>query len=491
MKIAIDRELGRRSLARFLRLGWHTVVPDALRWGWHLDAICAHLEAVSSGEIRDLVICVPPGMTKSLSVSAFWPSWDWIRTPGRRFLTATYGQILSDKNARLHRDIVGSEWYRARWPETQISKSDADQVRHFGTTAKGWRDSTSVGGAATGNHAHVLLGDDLAKAQDAAGRQYVDPSALQAANDFWFGTFYTRRADARTTARVMIAQRLHHEDTPGKCIEAGYVSLVLPMEFDPTRPCKTSVWWVNPATKTRERFGDPRAEKGELLDPVRFPREIVDLDKSPAGLGPLVFEAQAQQNPTPREGAIFKDAGRNRWTVIPARGVKIITVDCAFKDTKTSDFVAIQVWLRDGPHFYLLDRVCERLGLTGTIGAIVSMAERHPNAAIHVEDKANGPAVIEVLKGSIPGVHAWSPGTNSKIGRAEAVSHLFESGNVWLPPDERAPWIGEFLTTLGRFPLVKHDDDVDALSMALLILYVPAQSQWVAMVAAMKGGGRR
>jgi predicted phage terminase large subunit-like protein len=477
---------GRASLRAFVRMAWGEVEPNPLRWSWHMDAVACHLEAVSRGEIRDLVICVPPGTSKSLLASTLWPAWVWCSDPTKKFLAVTYGQKLSNKNARLMRDLVASPWYQSRWTGAALSRDQVSLVEEFKNASGGWRVSSSVGGRATGIHADVHIGDDLAKAQDAEGRNHVDPQAIEKANDFWFKTMATRRADAATLCRVMIAQRLHHDDTPGRCIEAGYTALVLPMEYDSRRRCTTSVLWTCPEIeiKAPTRFEDPRTRDGALLVPSRFPRDTVEADKKT--LGPITHEAQNQQNPTPHEGAIFKNAGRNRWTTVPtANATKIITVDCAFKDTKTSDFVAIQVWVRAGTNFYLVDREHGRWGFSATVAKILEVAARHPRAAIHIEDKANGPAVIEVLRGEVPGVVPWSPGQDSKVGRAEAVAHLFDAGNVWLPPDDQAPWIGEYLATLGRFPLVKYDDDVDATTQALLILHRPFQRQFASGVAAL------
>jgi predicted phage terminase large subunit-like protein len=490
-EIEADREYCRASFRYFVERAWPVIEPNPFVPGWHIDALCAHLEAVSAGQISNLAVCVPPGTSKSLITSTLWPAWQWIKDPTERFLAATYGQDLSNKNAKLHRDLVASSWYRERWPHVQIA--DVTQVQHFETTARGWRIATSVGGRATGIHATVHIGDDLAKAQDASGRNYVDPLAIHAANSFWFETMLTRRADARTLRRVLIGQRLHHEDTPGLAIARGYTALVLPMEYDPRRRCKTSVYWVDPDRTpiARRRFADPREDpaRDPLLVPSRFPREVVDQDR--VMLGPIAHEAQNQQNPTPSEGAIFKDAGRNRWKVVPTVNArKIITIDCSFKDKKTSDFVSMQVWVHAGTNFYLVDRRCARMGITDTIRNALELRALHPGAAIYVEDKANGPAVVEMLQGEIPGVIAWDPGQDSKESRARAVAHLFDANNVWLPPDDVAPWIAEYLTTLGRFPLVRHDDDVDATTMALRILHVPYTRSYAAAVANMTAGYR-
>lgn len=481
------RELCTRSLRWFVRSGWGEIEPNALVWGWHMDAMCEHLQAVSEGQIRDLVIAVPPGLTKSLSTSTFWPAWDWIRNPTRRFLCATHGQALSEKNARLHRDLVKSQWYQERWGDrVRIGKDSVDQVREFRNTVGGWRFSTSVDGDAVGRHADVLLFDDLVKPQEINGNRYVDPKAVQAANGFWFETMQTRRANPKTTRRVGIAQRLHHDDTVGRCIEMGYTALVLPMEFDPRRRCRTVVKWVPPGKETREYFEDPRTEAGALLAPDRFPREVVEADR--ALLGPTAFEAQMNQNPTPQEGTILKGLLEvKRWVSVPEGARTIITVDCSFKDRKSSDFVCLQAWSVVRPNYYLRHQILGRMGIGGTMDAIREMQDLFPGAAVWVEDKANGPAVVEMLTGEIPGVNEWSPGTASKESRAEAVSHLFLH-NVYFPPDDQAPWIGSYITTLSRFPFGRYDDEVDATTMALLILHEPKRERYRDAVAKMKRG---
>ncbi len=481
LRIAVDRERGRRRFADFVKIAWRVVEPNPLTFGWHMGAICEHAEAVSNGEIRDLCVCVPPGTGKSLLLSTFWPAWDWIRKNTRRWITATYGQDLSEKNARLHRDLIKSDWYQERWGDlVRLGKESVDKVRHFKLESGGWRWSTSVGGVVTGYHADILLADDLVKAQDATGRAAIDMTAIEQANDFWFNAMQTRRADPRTTARVMIAQRLHHEDAPARALAAGYTPLVLPMEYDPRRSCVTVLG-----------FKDPRKEEGELLFPERFPREVVEDDK--IKLGPQAHEAQNQQNPTPTQGLLFKTAGERRWAAHapPKVAALIITVDAAFKASDSSDFVSIQVWgvSESGTEFYLFDNHTERLTFGQTCDAVLAMRGNWPQVSgIYIEDKANGPAIIDTLSAKVAGVVAWEP-TGSKLARAQTVAPLFDAGNVYLPPDDRAPWVANYLTELRRFPLTKHDDQVDATTMALLILHQPQHTMWALAVAKMRAGG--
>lgn len=508
LAIQLDRARA-SSFPRFIRMSWSQVEPNELVWNWHMGAMAEALEAVSLGQIRWLIINVPPGMSKSLIVATFWPAWDWLENPSRRFIFATYGQDLSDKNATLHRNLVLSEWFQERWPHVQIDKENARKKREFFNTAKGWRFSTSVGGQLTGRHGDVLVFDDLTKAQDADGRHIVDPVAIHKANDFWFKTMHTRRADPQKTIKVGIMQRLHHEDTAGLCIDkGGYVRLVLPMEYDPARKCVIYMGEdgkafspplpelddegnkvgpeYEPPEGSRVLIEDPRTEPGELLNPERFTREVVEEDREE--MGPGAFEAQMQQNPTPKEGMIFKIAKLNTWHTLPKGLRQIITVDCSFKKKESADQVAIQCWGVKNPNYYLCDQILGRFDVGETMEMIGEMKDRWPRTVgVYVEDKANGPAVMQMLGDTIPGLKEWSPGSDSKTGRAEAVSPLVDAGNVWTPDPQTHPWVQAYKTTLGRFPLVTHDDEVDATSMALLILHKPRHRRYRDAVKKMLG----
>lgn len=466
LRIALDREMIRRGgLAEFCKRAFQHIEPSThLLWNWHLDAGCELLEAVSRGEVRNALLLWPPGCMKSLLVSTLWPAWDWIENSGRRFITATYAQELTNKNAKLHRDLVLSDWYTERWGEiATITGASSKQIKNFENTAGGSRVSTATGAGITGRHGHILVFDDLIKAQDAEGKSALDPKAIYQANEFWFKVMATRQANPATTAKVGIMQRLHYEDTAALCIDSGdYEVLCLPMRYDPDHQ---QVW-----------KRDPRKE-GELLWPERFGEdEVGALEHS---LGRTAAAAQLQQEPAPAAGAMFQkqDLGL-RWPNVPSGSRMIISVDCSFKAAEGSDRVAIQVWAKawtpQGHRYYLVDQVCERLGIVDTVAAIERLSNRHPKVtAIHVEEKANGSAVIELLKKSVSGVRPWPPKGQkfpSKVEKANAVLPLFEAGEVLLPERGTAPWVDDFIQEMTRFPVGKHDDQVDACTMALLIL---------------------
>jgi len=141
--------------------------------------------------------------------------------------------------------------------------------------------------------------------------------------------------------------------------------------------------------------------------------------------------------------------------------------DMAFKDLSTSDYVAGGVWGTKMADRYLLEQVRERLGFPETVAAVKAMTKRWPKANLKlVEDKANGPAVIQALRHEIPGLVAVVP-DGGKIARAQAVSPQVESGNVYLPHPSIAPWVEAFVEECSTFPNGKYDDQVDQMTQAL------------------------
>ena len=144
-RAALDRERVKRGgLREFIRRAWPLVESAELKWNWHLDAIAEHLEAVTRGEVRDLVINVPPGTSKTLLASVLWPAWEWTLDPAHRFITASFNDRVILHNARRARTLVDSPWFRARWPEVTFptGASASKAVDFYATTLGGWRRAT-------------------------------------------------------------------------------------------------------------------------------------------------------------------------------------------------------------------------------------------------------------------------------------------------------------------------------------------------------------
>lgn len=419
-----------------------------------MDLVCAHFEAVSRGEIRDLVVAVPPGTSKSTIASVLYPTWDWIATPWRKFISATYAEKLSWDFARRSLELIESEWYRERWPHVEVKPGD--RVGLYINTLGGQRFSTMMGGEATGRHAHTLLIDDPTK-----------PSSLEVGGDSakaeldktWervTGTFSRRVADASKFARICIMQRLHEEDVAGRMIRSPKtVHLCLPMEFEPERAY-------------RSEWGDDwRVEPGELLCPLRFPAHYIDdIKNSPTGLSARSYAAQMQQRPAPQAGAIFqRESFQQRWTHLPPAARWMMSIDSSLKADKHSDWNVLQVWAWLGSQYYLVEQRRLRAGFSEIVRVALELKQVYSQIRqVLVEDKANGPAIVSQLKQHIPGVYAVNP-EGGKIARANAVEPILRAGNVWLPDK---PWVGDLVEECVSFPVGANDDQVDAMTQALL-----------------------
>lgn len=463
--IEVDRELAQRSLANYVQIAWSQIETNRLVWNWHMGAMCEALEALYRREIRRLVISLPPGGSKSLLISSLGPSWVWGPggRPQEKFICTTYEQMLSEKNARLHRDLVASVWYQQRWGDRcKLSSREEAKVRLFSNDAKGWRFSTSVDGAVLGRHGTCIIGDDLVKIQDAGKLEVHD-----AAWDFWSRVLSTRQADPKTTTRCMIAQRLHEKDVPARCIEAGYHALIIPMRWDPRHYSfdKSKV----PLPFEPRRNPDPRAVEGELYDKGRLDEESIAQLETDLGPGPAA--AQLQQNPIPDAGLILKrEHFENRYAKAPRRGRQLF-VDAAFKGEETSDEVSISVGAREEQVIYAIDQVARRMDFLETIEEILRLQALHNATGVWIEDKANGSAIMTTLKKRIPGLNAWDPKGSSKPDRARATIPIRAAGNVLYPPEkECGTWWEKLVQQAVAFPKGANDDRVDSDVMMVLIL---------------------
>jgi predicted phage terminase large subunit-like protein len=253
-----------------------------------------------------------------------------------------------------------------------------------------------------------------------------------------------------------------------------------------------------------------------LLWPQKI--DAAALDTLKATLGSYRYAGQYQQRPSPSEGGVIK---RHWWKYWQTRGAnlppipvkmpdgsielrkavdlpshfdkQIQTWDMAFKGTKNADFVVGQVQAAHGADRYLMDQVRDRLDLPGTLLAVRRLSARWPEAILKlVEDKANGPAVVQSLRHEIPGFVEVNP-EGGKASRAAAASPQLESGNWYLPHPMLAPWVDAFISECAAFPAGAHDDQVDAWSQgAKRLLTIKAKpSQPARIVTPTYSGGDR
>jgi predicted phage terminase large subunit-like protein len=204
-------------------------------------------------------------------------------------------------------------------------------------------------------------------------------------------------------------------------------------------------------------------------------------------VGSYAWAALFQQRPAPEQGAIFNVGWWRYWTLNPALATEdgrvvyldppsmigarwLDSYDAAFKGTDDSDYVVGQRWMRHGGNRYLIDQIRGRWSFTQTIARMRDWLDGglFPEK-VHerlIEDKANGPAIIDTLHDQIAGLKPINPRT-SKEARARSVTPEIESGNVYLPLPSEAPWVLDLLSELRSFPSGANDDQVDALTQAL------------------------
>lgn len=468
------------SLSDYVRQAWHVIEPDTeYQHNWHIDAICEHLAAVTDGQIKNLIINIPPRHAKSTLVCVMWPTWVWHFRPASRWLFSSYADNLATRDSLKCRRLLQSAWYQRQWGDRWKFAGDQNQKTRFENDKSGIRLATGVGGAGTGEGGDFVICDDPHKALEAYSQV-----SRERVKTWWLETMSTRLNDPKTGARVIIMQRLHEDDLTGALLTLGkeggtqYEHLCIPVEYNRMHP--------TPST----RFADPRQNDGDLLWPERYSREkIAQLKRE---LGAYGTSGQLQQMPSPATGGIFK---REHWRYWQPAGMKLPDVpvrtesgtvyvspvdlparfdkqaqswDCAFKASADNDNVAGQVWGCLGANKYLLDYSLDKMNITGTMDAILGFTGRWPGAIEKlIEDTANGPAVIQLLTNRVAGLIAVSP-AGGKLARAWSAQPEVESGNVYLPHPALYPWVNQFVDNCAMFPNAAHDDDVDAFTQIII-----------------------
>ena len=485
----IDGERCRRSLGHFIRRAWHVPEPGTdLLWNWHIDAIADHLEAVYRGEIKRLVINIPPRYLKSLCVGVFFPAWVWLKDPSFRFLTASYKATLAERDAVKCRRIMTSPWYtginiatedwirdwRARgkalpdgvrpggplWDFT----TDQNVKSYYINTFAGHRYAVGADGGSTGEGGDLVMVDDPHNP-----KQAESDNVREARLNWWDEEMSSRLNNKKTGRRIIVMQRLHSKDLTGHVLakDAGYEHLCIRTEFEHADLKRRTV--LGPMT-----IWDPRTEEGEALHPDR--EDIEELAQSKKEYSPRAWAAQQQQRPTPREGEIFILDWWRRYKRPPKTFDRVIqTWDLTFgskarKQSKKASRVAGLVIGVKGARKYVLHATFGRWTFTQSLTMFEEVTDSYPAAiAKLVENKANGAALEDTLCEEVDGILLIEP-VGDKEARAEAIAPLVAAGNVYIPHDDvadRYPWVREFLAEVQHFPNHDTDDIVDAFSQGM------------------------
>src|SRR6516164_2865877 len=452
----------RQDFATFVSRCFYDLNPQTeLGVNWHLRVIAAKLAAVRRGQIRRLIINLPPRHLKSLLASIAFPAWCLGHDPSAQILCVSYAQDLADKLARDCRLIMMTRWYQRIFP-TRLSPH-RHAVQEFITTRQGYRLATSTGGVLTGRGADLMLIDDPSRPEEALS----DPRR-NATNEWYLNTLYSRLNDKCRGGIVIIMQRLHEDDLVGHVLGQEpweVVSFPAIAEADEVHAIDT-IW--GPRCFTRR--------PGEALHPAREPLFV--LENIRRTIGEYNFAGQYQRAPAPLGGGLVKAEWFKRYDdkERPEGFDRIVqSWDTANKATELSDFSVCTTWGVKGKNVYLLGLLRQRLEYPALKRAVRDQQNLYGATTVLIEDKASGTQLIqELIADGCHGVTRYQP-TSDKIMRMHAQTAMIENGFVSIP--QGAPWLAQYLHEMAVFPNGKHDDQVDSTAQFLEWLQKPFPGQ--------------
>jgi len=433
-------------------------------------AVCRALDQFISDVVAGLrpilILQAPPQHGKSEMVSRKLPAYIMARFPNFRIGTASYNADLARKMARAVRRNLASTEHSRLFPVTKIrGKFDVNKMDEFSSpNGTGSYIAVGVGQGLTGNPVDIGIIDDPIKDQAEALSETIKESHWS-----WYQTVFTTRL-SQNSGQIIMATSWAEDDLAGR-IAAQYVG-------DPRLKILRF-----PAINFPDETGyDPELPEGALVPELH---SLEKLREQKGLMSDYWWSALYQQNPKPAGGNVFKAVGIQFYFPkdLPSSFDLVIdSWDCTFKDTDGTDFVCGGKWGKKGANAYLLRVVHKRMGFVDTAVSVEDLQAQPPRPSeVLIEDKANGPAVIDFLKKRVPRLIPIEP-DGSKLARAHATTSVWEARNVFIPHPQTAVWVtgsqrtdhfisGSYLAEMTGFPAAKNDDWVDMTTQALRRLY--------------------
>lgn len=482
------------SFHEFVRQAW-PVVQGSVPFidGWHIGALCEHLEAAYRREIRKLLINLPPRCAKSTVVSVMFQAWVWIHEPSEKFLTSSYSASLSNRDTVKCRRLIQSKWYRERWGHLYNLAKDQNTKTRFDNDKGGYRIATSTNGSSTGEGGTFRMWDDANNAKHGESKTQRDSTNAWLSSVWW-----SRKEDPKRDVDIGTAQRLNMNDASGYWMrndeDGELVKLILPMEFETKRQCKTIV--------LPSSFGkvwiDPRKREGELLWPERMgPKEVAQSKKELATSYRIA--GQLQQRPAPEKGGMIKSDWFRMWkhprpptnitqvvqswdTALEAHEMgaySACTTWGLFEDEKTglNNLLLLGLW-RGRVEYPELRKMAIRLYDDYRDDGQVKITpdDKHVPDVVIIEAKASGHSLVhDLTRAGITAVRFNPTKYGDKIQRVQLATYMIEAGRIWIPaspPDFIYPRaFGNTLIQLcSIFPADDARDVVDTMTQVILRL---------------------
>lgn len=450
----------KESFYEFLIEFWDVIIDETPKLNWHVKYLCDELQKVAErvfrGEPRkyDLVINIPPGSTKSTICSQMFPAWVWTRMPSARFICASYAHMIALRDSLKTRDIVKSDKYQACFKLDL--REDQNTKSLFVNSKKGDRLAAGVGGAITGIHAHFLLVDDPLNPEES-----YSEAELKKVNRWFETTLPTRKVNKEITPTIVVQQRLHQSDPSGELIEKhkdenGKLKNTL------KHICLPGELTEDVSPKEMARF-----YRDGLLDPERFPRNV--LDEMKQTLGAYGYASQILQTPVPLSGGMFRVECLNRVREEPplARFSRFIRSWDKAATANGGAYSAGVLWGIDWKERpWILDVVRGQWDSTTREEIIRATAERDTfrvPVLVEIEGGSGGKESAEATVKNLVGfrVITYHP-TGTKEARAYSLASQMGIDNH-INILERS-WTNAFIEELRYFPHSKYKDQVDAAS---------------------------
>lgn len=442
------------SFEMFCRAAWPILHPNApFPTTIYLLAMIHEVEQLVKGELRRLVVNVPPRHGKSEFATCMLAAWILGRDPASKVFVVSYGLQLSEALTGKVRNIVTHPSYKRIFPRTRV-RVGANRVGHFMTTAGGECMAASQDSAITGFGTHYMLVDDFQKADEA-----LSPLEREKAISTFRNTLLSR-FDNLGDGRILInQQRLHEYDISGWAIALGWRQFKLPAIA------------IEDQKYALPRGGIWHRKKGDLLDPVRVPKFY--LDEQRLAQGARHYEAQYQQNVGVSEGCLIELGWFGQYDEVPRRSelLKVVqSVDPAITDHITSDWSVGMTWGYNGEEWMLVDLFRLQIRFGGLLDRICASHKKWRADVLIIEGASIGHGLYDKVKErNVPGIILVPTPTWSKLDRVASCTVQLETGNFLLPT--KAPWLDDLRRELVAFPDGRNDDQVDALTQFLEFIF--------------------